>query len=58
MISDMVAVDEQTADELEKVRKMFAAFNVRPDGCDVNPHRSEKTAKTCGVKKISLEDLL
>ncbi len=58
MISDMVAVDEQTADELEKVRKMFAAFNLLPDGRDVNSHRSEETAETCGVKKISLEDLL
>lgn len=44
MISEMVACDEQTAAELEAVRKMFAAF--------------AKTAKPGRGKQISLEDLL
>lgn len=43
MVSDMVAVDEQTAAELEKVKKMFAAFN--------------ETAKAGGAKQILLEEL-
>lgn len=44
MVSDMVAVDEQTAGELEKVRKMFASFS--------------ETAKAGGAKQILLEELL
>lgn len=57
MISDMVAVDEQTADELEKVRKMFATFNTLPSSEETAVTHDE-TTKTCGIKKISLEDLL
>ena len=44
MISEMVVRDEQTAAELEAVRKMFAAF--------------AETAKPGRGKQISLEDLL
>lgn len=44
MISEMVTSDEQTAAELEAVRKMFAAF--------------AETAKPGRGKQISLEDLL